>query len=67
MLEAVSSRSVKFQMSKLITSEFSQRQLIRSCANLTSSNKKEKKDDHLTLPFLPLLSSPPLQVGFGFY
>ncbi|KAB0365339.1 hypothetical protein FD754_009495, partial [Muntiacus muntjak] len=42
-LEAVSSCSVKFQMSKLINSDFSQRQLVRSCANLTSSNKRRRK------------------------
>lgn len=42
-LEMVGSRSVKFQMSKLVNSEFNQRQLIRSYANLTSSNKKREE------------------------
>lgn len=55
-LGAVSSYSVKFQVSELISGDFSQRQFARSSVNLTSSNKIEKRDCCFAYWFVFLLS-----------
>lgn len=55
-LGAVSSYSVKFQMSELISNDFSQRQFVRSSVNLTSSNKIEERDCCFAYWFIFLLS-----------
>lgn len=55
-LGAVSSYSVKFQMSELISGDFSQRHFVRSSVNLTSSNKIEERDCPFAYWFIFLLS-----------
>lgn len=55
-LGAVSSYSVKFQMSELVSGDFSQRQFVRSSVNLTSSDKIEARDCCFAYWFIFLLS-----------
>lgn len=59
-LGAVSSYSVKFQVSELISSDFSQRQFARSSVNLTSSNKIEERDCCFAYWFVFLLHTSSL-------
>lgn len=59
-LGAVSSYSVKFQVSELISSDFSQRQFARSSVNLTSSNKIEERDCSFAYWFVFLLHTSSL-------
>lgn len=71
-LEAVSSCSVEFQMSKLINSDCSQRQLVRSCAHLTSSKGEERWPLNIAFPPSAFFTSASslfgvlLTVGFKF-
>lgn len=59
-LGAVSSYSVKFQVSELISGDFSQRQFARSSVNLTSSNKIEERDCSFAYWFVFLLHTSSL-------